>query len=72
MVTIGSMVPKQPEPLEYGVPHSSVPGSVLFSMYMASVENPVRHELDSVIYADDSQLYVACGTHTDYSVVATI
>ena len=59
--------------LEYGVPQGSVLGPVLFSLYMAPLEDIIiRHGLDSVIFADDSQLYVACRTRTDYSVVASI
>ena len=69
-VRIGSTVSKAHK-LQFGVPQSSVLGPVLFSLYMVPLEDIInRHGLNSVIYADDSQLYVACDSRTDFTVVS--
>ena len=47
--------------VEYGVPHGSVLGSILFLLYTDDVPNIVQqHGLSSHIYADDTQLYAHC------------
>ncbi|KAK6176279.1 hypothetical protein SNE40_014591 [Patella caerulea] len=49
------------------------PRPVLFALYMVPLEDIIiHHGLDTVIFADDTQLYIACNAKTDYSVVCRI
>ena len=42
-------------------------------LYMDPLEDIItRHDLSSVIYADDRQLYISCDSRVDYSCVARI
>ena len=46
-------------PLRYGVPQGSVIGPILFTLYSAALQDIIMaHELDCIMYADDTQLYV--------------
>lgn len=50
----------QPQPLEYGVPQGSILGPLLFTLYTAPLQDIISaYKLESMFYADDSQLYIA-------------
>ena len=44
----------------HGIPQGSVMGPVLFALYSSPIHDIIRkHELKSMIYADDIQIYVS-------------
>ena len=58
-ILIGDQV-STPRALRYGVPQGPIFGPLLFTLYIAPLQDvTARHNLNSLFYADDTQLYIA-------------
>ena len=47
------------ESINRGVPQGSVLGPLLFSLYTSEIEDLFTHSMEAMIYADDTQFYIA-------------
>ena len=58
----------EPSDLDCGVPQGSGLGPILFTLYAAPLEDIIiKHELDLMLFADDTQLYLTCERAVDSS-----
>ena len=58
-VVIGDVI-SSPQKLDYGIPQGSIVGPLLFTLYTAPLQQVIlRHNLECMFYADDTQLYIA-------------
>lgn len=62
-----------PRPVDFGVPQGSILGPLLFNSYVAPLQDIVAaNNLDSMFYADDSQIYIAIKPNDQSSALATL
>ena len=61
------------QPVISGVPQGSVLGLLLFILYLGPIEDVIKsYGLDCVLYADDSELYVAFNNHSRQSAITNL
>lgn len=69
-VCIGGSMVSDAKTLEFGVPQGSILGPMLFSLYVTPLEDIiVNHGCRTVVYADDTQIYISCNSSTSVSVI---
>ena len=62
-----------PHPVDFGVPQGSILGPVLLTLYVAPLQDIVAaYNLNSMFYADDSQLYIAIKLNDQSSALVTL
>ena len=65
-VSIKSLPNSKPVNLDCGIPQGSVLGPILFTLYTTPLEDIFKsNDIDSMFYADDTQLYVICNKPSD-------
>ena len=71
-VTIGNTTSSD-QRLEFGVPLGSILGPLLFILYTALIQDIISaHNLDCMLYANDSQLYVKIDPHDQRPALNTL
>ena len=69
-VSVGGSIVSKARTLKFGVPQGSVLGPVLFSLYVTPLEDIiVKHQCQTVIFADDTQLYITCKNSNSISIL---
>ena len=59
--------------LDWGVPQGSILGPLFFSLYVAPLERiTLAHRLNTMSYADDTQLYIVCKTMEKPSAITRV